>query len=79
MQRDRPVKRYRACSGKDKICFFRYPAISFIQKDIKHEIFDLIGIVDESYDEGNHGMDLIQGTDRLMSILREYKKRNPSS
>ena len=49
------------------------------QKEIKHEIFDLIGIVDESYDEGNHGMDLIQGTDKLISILREYKKRNPSS
>ena len=49
------------------------------QKELKHEIFDLIGIVDESFEEGDHGMDLIQGTDRLMSILREYKKRNPSS
>ena len=47
--------------------------------ELRVDIFNIIGVLDESYDECNNGMDLIKGSDKLVSILREYKKRNPSS
>ena len=46
---------------------------------LREDIFNIIGVVDESYEECDHGADLIQASDKLVKILGEYKKRNPSS